>query len=99
VDSANNFGIGVIGGSDNVLDQNTMSGNTHGLFITAAARNVTVRGNVIVGNAGIQAQNTRPDQRHYDIMNLAPTGQAVFERNVCHTSVNAPCPTLAGGPQ
>jgi hypothetical protein len=36
--------------------------------------------------------NTRPDPQSVDILNLSPSGQTTFERNVCMTSVGAPCP-------
>lgn len=96
---ADDFGIGVIdGGNDNVIEENNVSGNTNGLFITAGARNTIVRDNVIVGNPGIQIGNFRPEARHADILNLAPAGQTYFERNVCVTGVNAPCPVLVVRP-
>ena len=94
-DPPDDFGIGVIdGGQDNVIDENTISGNTNGLYITAGARNTQVRNNVIIGNPAIQVGNTRPDARALDIVNLAPPGETKFERNVCHTGVNAPCPVV-----
>jgi hypothetical protein len=51
-----------------------------------------IRENVVVGNPAIQTAVTRPDARALDIVNLAPAGQTKFERNVCVTSLNAPCP-------
>jgi parallel beta-helix repeat protein len=89
------FGIGVIDGSqDTYVDENNIAGNTNGLFITAGARNTRVRDNVIVGNPAIQVGNTQPDARAVDIVNLAPPGETKFERNVCLTAVNAPCPVV-----
>jgi parallel beta-helix repeat protein len=82
------------GGEDNVIDENTISGNTNGLYITAGARNTLVRENVIVGNPPIQVGNTRPDARALDIVNMAPPGETTFQRNVCITAFNAPCPIL-----
>ncbi len=92
---ADDFGIGVLdGGQDNVIDENTIAGNTNGLYITAGARNTRVRDNVIVGNPAIQVGNTQPAARALDIVNLAPPGETKFERNVCVTGVNAPCPVV-----
>jgi parallel beta-helix repeat protein len=89
------FGIGVIdGGHDNYIDQNTIAGNTNGLYITAGARNTQVRNNVIVGNPAIQVGSAQPDARALDIVNLAAPGETKFERNVCLTAVNAPCPVV-----
>jgi parallel beta-helix repeat protein len=100
LDPADDFGIGILdGGVGNVIEENNVSGNTNGLFITAGARNTVVRDNVIVGNPGIQSGNTRPELRHVDILNNAPAGETTFERNVCVTGVNAPCPVLVRPPQ
>jgi parallel beta-helix repeat protein len=87
------FGIGVIdGGNDNFIDENTIAGNTNGLYITAGARNTQVRRNVIVGNPAIGSAQS--DVRALDIVNLAAPGETKFERNVCLTAVNAPCPVV-----
>jgi hypothetical protein len=58
-----------------------------------------IRENVVVGNPPIQTANTRPAVQAVDILNLAPEGRTRFERNVCVTSVNAPCPAVARAPQ
>lgn len=67
----------------------------------AGARATVVRENTVVGNPPIQTSNTRPDVRGLDIVNLAPTGATTFERNLCLSAVNAPCPalTVPRGPQ
>lgn len=82
------------GGNDNTIEENTIAGNTNGLYITAGARNTQVKNNVIVGNPAIQIGNAQPDARALDIVNLAPDGETKFERNVCLTAVNAPCPVV-----
>ena len=82
------------GGNNNYIDENTISGNTNGLYITAGARNTRVRNNVIVGNPAIQVGNAQPDARALDILNLAAPGETTFEHNVCLTAVNAPCPVV-----
>jgi hypothetical protein len=38
--------------------------------------------------------NARPEAQAVDILNLSPSGQTTFERNVCATSVGAPCPVI-----
>jgi parallel beta-helix repeat protein len=95
-DPADDFGIGVIGtASGNVLDANVVTGNTQGIVVMAGARATVVRENVVVGNPPIQVTNTHPDLRGLDIVNLAPMGETTFERNVCLSAVNAPCPTVS----
>jgi parallel beta-helix repeat protein len=94
-DPADDFGIGVIGtATGNVLDSNIVAGNTQGIFVAATARATTVRENTVVGNPPIQTANTRPDLRALDIVNLAPPGETTFERNMCLSAVNAPCPAV-----
>lgn len=60
----------------------------------AGARATVVRENTVVGNPPIQTSNTRPDVRGLDIVNLAPMGATTFERNLCLSAMNAPCPAL-----
>jgi hypothetical protein len=60
----------------------------------AGARGTVVRENTVVGNPPIQVANTRTDVRALDIVNLAPAGETTFERNVCLSGSNAPCPAL-----
>lgn len=80
--------------SGNVIDANSVTGNTNGILIAAGARQTMVRQNVVLGNPGIQIANTRPDARAVDILNLASPGETTFERNTCITSVSAPCPSI-----
>ena len=97
---ADDFGIGLQGAaSGNLVDENSVSGNTNGILIGAGARDNVLRDNVVVGNPGIQTANTRPTVQAVDILNLAPADQTKFERNVCVTSVNAPCPATASRPR
>jgi parallel beta-helix repeat protein len=77
-----------------VVDANIVTGNTNGIFVASGARSTTVRENTVLGNPPIQIANTRPDVRALDIVNLAPDGQTTFERNVCISAVNAPCPAI-----
>lgn len=77
-----------------MIEENRVTGNTQGIFIGAGARNTTVRSNTVIGNPGIQTGSTHPDTRTADIVNLAPSGQTQFDRNVCVSGVNAPCPAV-----
>lgn len=97
---ADDFGIGLQGGaSGNVIEENTITGNTNGIYIAAAAGENLVRENIAIGNPAIQTSVTTPAAQAADILNLAPEGRITFERNVCVTSVNAPCPTPLRHPQ
>ena len=60
----------------------------------AGTRATVVRQNTVIGNPPIQTSNTRPDLRALDIVNLATAGETTFERNVCISAVNAPCPVV-----
>jgi hypothetical protein len=68
-------------------------------MIGAGARDNVIRDNVVVGNPAIQTSNPRPTSQAVDINNLAPAAATTFERNVCVTSVNAPCSPVARPPQ
>lgn len=95
---SDDFGIGLIGtSSGNVVEQNNVSGNTNGIYIASGAVDNVIRENVVLGNPAIQS--ARPNVQAVDILNLAPEGRTTFERNVCVTSLNAPCPTIARPPQ
>jgi parallel beta-helix repeat protein len=85
--------------SGNVLDENTIIGNTNGILLGPGSRETKVRDNTVVGNPPIQVGNVRPDARAVDILNLSASGQTTFERNVCVTSVDAPCPVTWTPPQ
>ena len=90
---ANDFGIGLVGNaSGNVIEENSVMGNTNGIYIDPGTSNNVIRDNVIVGNPAIQSGNTRPTVQAVDILNLAPAAATTFERNACVTAVNAPCP-------
>jgi parallel beta-helix repeat protein len=97
---ADDFGIGLIGtASGNLIDENTVSGNTNGILIAGGTRDNVIRSNVVLGNPGIQTANTQPAVQAVDILNLAPADRTKFERHVCITSVNAPCPAVVKPPE
>jgi parallel beta-helix repeat protein len=90
------FGIGLtLNASGNVIEGNIVGGNTNGIVIPAGSRQTIVRDNIVVGNAPVQVAVTWPDVPAVDLLNLAPAGEATFERNVCLTAVNAPCAAFA----
>lgn len=90
---ANDFGIGLVGtASGNVIEENSVMGNTNGIYIDPGVTNNVIRNNVVVGNPAIQSGNRVPPVQAVDILNLAPASQTTFERNACVTAVNAPCP-------
>jgi parallel beta-helix repeat protein len=97
---SDDFGIGLVGTpSGNLIEQNTVSGNTNGIYIAAGAVDNVIRENVSLGNPAIQSSNTQPPPAAFDILNLAPAGRTQFERNVCITSQNAPCSGVTPPPQ
>lgn len=99
-DPRDDFGIGlVVNASGNIVEENVVSGNTNGIYIAPTVGSNVVRDNTVVGNPAIQIGNSRPDARALDIVNLSPAGQTIFERNVCITAVNAPCPAVSRLPQ
>lgn len=83
----------------NLVEENRITGNATGILVAAGARETTIRDNTVVGNPAVQVSNTRPDPQAVDIRNLAPPGQTTFERNICLTAVNAPCPLVTRPPQ
>ena len=89
----------IASGSGNVIEGNSVTGNTQGIFIGAGARETTVRDNTVIGNPSIPVGAANASVRTADIVNLAPEGQTRFERNVCVTGVNAPCPIVSKPPQ
>ncbi len=78
-----------------MIEENSVVGNTNGVYLGPTSRDTVVRQNTIVGNPAIQVGNSLPSLRAVDILNLAPPGANTFERNVCVTAVNAPCPDIS----
>lgn len=77
----------------NVIELNTVTGNTNGIFLGAGSRQTLVRENTVVGNPAIQVGASNPDVLGVDILNLAPAGQTTFYSNVCVSTRNASCLT------
>src|SRR5262245_32298744 len=91
-----NFGIGILSGGDNLIEENIVTGNVTGIRISAtnATTGNVIRGNTIAGNPPILASNNAPENAPFgfDILNLSAPGATTFENNLCVTSMNAPCP-------
>jgi parallel beta-helix repeat protein len=92
----NNFGIGLegTGTNDNVVEENTVFGNSNGLYLTATVQGNIIRRNIFLGNPAVQVSVDNPSGSGVDIKNLADAGANTFEGNICVSSVNAPCPSV-----
>jgi len=93
---ANNFGIGLVAANDtgNVIEDNTVVGNTNGIFLAAGVQGNVIRRNLVVGNPPVQEAVDHTSTIGVDIKNMADDGANTFRGNVCLTSVNAPCPAV-----
>jgi parallel beta-helix repeat protein len=92
----NNFGIGFTGtSSNNLVEDNTIVGNSNGIYLVPTAVTNIFRRNLVMGNPPIQVAVNNPASNGFDIWNLSPAGANMFQSNICLTSVNAPCPASA----
>lgn len=92
-DPANDHGIGVFG-NNNVIEANTAIGNTNGIILYPGATGNLVRGNIAVGNPPIQVSVGQPATTGVDIWDRSGRGATIFDRNLCVTAIDAPCPSL-----
>jgi parallel beta-helix repeat protein len=92
----NNFGIGLenAGTNDNIVEDNTVIGNTNGLYMTAGVQGNIIRRNLLEGNPPVQVAVDHSANIGFDIKNLADPGANIFVGNICATSLNAPCPSV-----
>ena len=97
-DPADDHGIGILSGNNNVIEGNTAIGNTNGIILFPASTNTLVRLNVVVGNPPIQVSVSLPTSTGVDILNQSAPGISSFDRNLCITAVAAPCPDLSTSP-
>jgi len=97
-DPPDDYGIGIVAGDNNLIEENTAMGNTNGIALFQAATGSIVRGNVAVGNPPIQVSVSVPASPSVDILNLSARGTSTFERNLCLTAVDAPCPDFSTFP-
>ena len=93
----NNFGLGFIaaGVNENVVEENTIVGNVHGIRLVAGTEKNVFRRNIVEGNPAIQVSVSNPLIPGYDILNLAAPDANVFDDNRCLTALNGPCPAVA----
>lgn len=95
---ADDYGIGIVAGNNNIIEANTAIGNTNGIVLFPASTSNVVRENVVVGNPPIQVSVSLPGSTGVDILNLSDRGMTTFDRNLCVSAVSAPCPDLSPVP-
>jgi parallel beta-helix repeat protein len=97
--SNNDFGMGLIGtSSGNVIEHNSITGNTNGVLIQAPASGNTIRENIVAGNLPSHMSRTY-GPIGFDIKDEAAGNGArnTFQRNWCITYSGpgpSPCPNL-----
>jgi parallel beta-helix repeat protein len=77
-----------------VIEENTIVGNTNGIFVAAGVQGNIFRRNYAIGNPGIQVSVDHTSNNGFDIQSLATPGANAFEGNTCVTALNAPCPSV-----
>jgi parallel beta-helix repeat protein len=82
-----------------VVEANTAIGNAYGIVVFAAATNSKVAGNVAVGNPPIQESNSIAGNTGVDIWDQSARGTTTFDKNICVTSINAPCASAGAIPR
>jgi hypothetical protein len=101
---ANDFGVGLNGNSSgNVIEDNSIGGNTNGISIQANAVNNVIRRNVIAGNPPSQVSRTFGALIGFDVKDESAVpgsgSRNTIERNWCVTYSGpgpAPCPNFPG---
>jgi hypothetical protein len=98
--NSNNFGFGIIGGSqDNLVENNKIGGNVNGVYLGALATGNIIRRNIIAGNPPVQVLKDYGNAIGADIQDLSPAGANTFEDNRCLTYAGktdpAPCPSIS----
>lgn len=98
--NSNNFGLGLLGVSqDNLIENNKIGGNINGVYLGGGG-NVTgniIRRNVILGNPPAEAVREFGVPIGADIQDFSPAGTNTFEDNRCLTYSGAgpsPCPNV-----
>jgi parallel beta-helix repeat protein len=96
VAQGNNFGIGLIGAgvNNNLVEDNTVVGNTTGIWLAAGTEGNIIRRNFVAGNPPVQVAVSIPSTTGVDIRNQAAAGANAFVGNICLTAINAPCPSV-----
>lgn len=99
--NSNNFGLGLLGVSqNNLVENNRMGGNVNGLYLGGGG-NVTgniFRGNFIAGNPAAQVLSTYGSAIGADIQDFSPAGSNTFDGNYCLTYAGtgpSQCPKIS----
>jgi parallel beta-helix repeat protein len=82
------------GTNDNVIEDNTLVGNTNGIVLVPGVEGNVIRHNLVAGNPPVQISVTFPAADGVDIRNQSTPGTNTIDDNFCLTSVNAPCPAI-----
>ena len=96
----NDFGVGLINlSSGNLIEENTITGNTNGVLIQAGAQSNTIRLNVMAGNPPVQVTKDHGVFIGADIKDEAGSNgeRNTFDRNWCLTYLGpgpSPCATF-----
>jgi len=99
VASNNDFGLGVLAtSSGNIIEHNTITGNSNGILIMATATNNKLLENIVVGNPPAQVSRLYGPVG-FDIKDEATAdgGRNTFDRNWCITYFGpgpSPCPSF-----
>jgi parallel beta-helix repeat protein len=99
VASNNDFGVGLIGtSSGNLIERNSVTGNSNGILIQMGASGNTIRQNIAAGNPPGQVSRSH-GPIGFDIKDEASTNGArnSFDRNWCISYAGpgpSPCPSL-----
>ena len=100
--NSNNFGLGLLGVSqNNVVENNRIVGNINGFYLGGGGQ-VTgniIRRNVILAIPPAQVSNTFGSAIGADIQDFSDAGANTFHRNYCLTYAGpgpSPCPNIAG---
>jgi hypothetical protein len=99
--NSNNFGLGLLGVSqNNLIENNNVAGNINGVYLGGGGQ-VTgniIRGNIIAGNPTAQVLNTFGSAIGADIQDFSPAGTNSFDGNYCLMYAGAgpsPCPNIS----
>jgi hypothetical protein len=94
VPTNSNFGIGILNGNNNLVEENTAIGNINGIIVGITATDTVIRSNVAMGNPPVQVSVGVPGSTGADIWDASVGRTTKYDRNVCATGINAPCDGL-----
>jgi hypothetical protein len=95
VPANSNFGIGILNGTNNLVEENTAIGNINGIIVGIPATGTVIRGNVAIGNPPVQVSVGVAGSSGIDIWDQSAGATTKYDRNVCATGINAPCSGLS----